>query len=282
LEVFPLNPFSAAVRYAIYGVALAAIFSVFVACGASIYSVPLADDHVETDNSDQFDLHSPHYGIHAREGWIKLPIRYRLSNEISKADHAAITRAMNLWESVTCGSGCLFEFAGYQKSEFFSRYGEVEESLADSTNDQYLEGNWGKTTKKNFVVATTVYKKKAGDDQTIATSDIIYNKEHFLFGDALNLKSSDQRPIVDLESLALHELGHFLGLNHMPATVDSGSIMNPSLIIGEGAATRHVSVGDIERIQKIYGCSLDDCSPEILFEKQFEQVSRQEDGSTAQ
>jgi len=253
-----------------------------VACGASVYSVPLNEDHPEQTSSANLDTSSPYYGIHARNGWVELPIRFHLSNEISDAERDAIIRAMSLWESVTCGKGCLFKFAGYQKREVFLRYGEAEDSLVDETNDHYLEGNWAKTTKKDYVIATTVYKKEVGDDQTIATSDIIYNTEHFHFGDALHLKSVDARVVVDLESLAIHELGHLLGLNHMPATIDSGSIMNSSLIIGEGAATRNISVGDIERIQKIYGCTLDDCSPGHLFEKQFVQDTHQEDAKTDQ
>jgi hypothetical protein len=30
--------------------------------------------------------------------------------------------------------------------------------------------------------------------------------------------------------------------------------MNPSIMIGEGLANRYLSQGDVERIQKIYGC----------------------------
>jgi len=35
--------------------------------------------------------------------------------------------------------------------------------------------------------------------------------------------------------------------------------MNPSIMIGEGLASRSVSVGDIKRIQKIYGCAGSAC-----------------------
>jgi len=71
--------------------------------------------------------------------------------------------------------------------------------------------------------------------------------------------------VVDMESLALHELGHLLGLGHIPAAVDPYSIMNPSLLIGEGLANRRVSRGDIERIQKIYGCVGKACNIDELF-----------------
>jgi uncharacterized protein YjaZ len=73
--------------------------------------------------------------------------------------------------------------------------------------------------------------------------------------DALRQGPIDEREIVDMQSLATHELGHWLGLAHVPEEYDSSSIMNPSIMIGEGLANRSLSMGDIQRIQKIYGCT---------------------------
>jgi len=56
-----------------------------------------------------------------------------------------------------------------------------------------------------------------------------------------------------MESLAVHELGHLLGLTHVKETEDRFSVMNPSLFIGEGMITRRLSKGDIVRIRSIYG-----------------------------
>jgi hypothetical protein len=72
----------------------------------------------------------------------------------------------------------------------------------------------------------------------------------------------DDRELVDMQSLATHELGHLLGLAHVDEKYDSSSIMNPSIFIGEGMAMRSLSVGDIQRIQKIYGCQGSSCNAE--------------------
>jgi hypothetical protein len=81
-----------------------------------------------------------------------------------------------------------------------------------------------------------------------------------MIGDSLTSKADAKREVVDMQTLALHELGHLLGLAHIDAQVDSQSIMNPSVFIGEGLANRRLSKGDLERIQKIYGCAGDSCN----------------------
>ena len=95
--------------------------------------------------------------------------------------------------------------------------------------------------------------KQAG--RIITTADIRFNFQHYNIGDSFSLIQNDERVVVDMESLALHELGHLLGLAHITAESDPYSIMNPSLLIGEGLSNRKVSRGDIERMQKIYGCA---------------------------
>ena len=63
-----------------------------------------------------------------------------------------------------------------------------------------------------------------------------------------------------MESMALHELGHLLGLTHSSAEDDPLSIMNPALLIGEGLANRTMSESDVKRIQQVYGCAGGACN----------------------
>ena len=71
-----------------------------------------------------------------------------------------------------------------------------------------------------------------------------------------------------MQSLAIHELGHLLGLAHVEEGVDPVSVMNPSLFIGEGLTARKLSRGDITRIQTIYGCEGSACDIDSLIEQQ--------------
>ena len=81
-------------------------------------------------------------------------------------------------------------------------------------------------------------------------------------GDSLNDEAEEDREIVDLWSLALHELGHFIGLAHVSEDVDGFSIMNPTLFIGPGMYNRQLSEGDLNRVQQIYGCEGSACDKE--------------------
>ena len=84
------------------------------------------------------------------------------------------------------------------------------------------------------------------------------------------MASTPEKEVVDMESLALHELGHLLGLAHVPEETDAYSIMNPTLYIGEGLANRKYR-NDIELIQRIYGCENEAYDVDDLY-SQLEQV----------
>ena len=86
-------------------------------------------------------------------------------------------------------------------------------------------------------------------------------------GDSYVERSTPSREVADMQSLATHEIGHKIGLAHVSPEEDPHSIMNPSLYIGEGLANRKLSRGDIERIQKIYGCEGAACDIEKTFLK---------------
>ena len=128
-------------------------------------------------------------------------------------------------------------------------------------NGHYLDEDWGKTGKPEVVLATTIWENEGGGLAAIRTADIRFNSAFYVFGDSLTLQYDDAvgKEVVDMESLALHELGHLLGLSHIDEDVDMYSTMNPSLLIGTGLVSRGVSKGDIQRLQKIYGCQGDAC-----------------------
>jgi predicted Zn-dependent protease len=88
-----------------------------------------------------------------------------------------------------------------------------------------------------------------------------------LLGDSLQLTATESKEVVDMQSLALHELGHLLGLTHVESDIDQLSVMNPNLFIGEGLTTRKLSRGDVLRIQQIYGCDGEACDIDAVMEK---------------
>ncbi len=261
---------SYALRYATLMGTVLVLFANFVACGAQLYKVSLEDDmsppatYAARGNANQ-DPDSPEYGIHAKDGWTSLPITFVVDAQFTQAEVQQLKAAMKTWERATGLMGGMFRFVGAQTSVTGDSFPDLYSSLKDTINGHYSENNWGKLKKPSEVLATTIWKNPPENLDAIATADIRYNREHFLIGDSFALKAQGTREVVDLESLALHELGHFLGLTHTSKTDDSLSIMNPHLFIGEGLASRKLSKGDIVRIQKIYGCSGVACDVDALF-----------------
>src|SRR5690606_27656345 len=96
--------------------------------------------------------------------------------------------------------------------------------------------------------------------------------QYYQIGDAYSLKYEEGREVVDMETLALHELGHLLGLAHIGREHDPDSIMVPEVYIGEGLTHRRLSAEDVRRVQRIYGCTGTACDIEktmALIEQQI-------------
>jgi hypothetical protein len=256
--------------------ATAFAFGNFVACGAKMYQVSLEGDSqhrrtlgAETGPSGAADHalsggEQIYPGIHAPGGWTQLPIPYKFSSQLSEEQKIGLKSAMKTWE--TAVGMQLFVYKG-DDSKRGDNFDDLYSSLNDSVNGHYSDDNWEKTGKSEMVLATTIWDTVPGDEYTIDTADIRFNSEHYIIGDSFVQSATAEREVVDMESLALHELGHLLGLSHIGEESDPYSIMNPTLYIGEGLANRKISRDDIERLQRIYGCEGDACNVDELFSR---------------
>lgn len=241
------------------------LFSQFVACGSKLYKVSMEDDMARNPSTSTANSESKpseaKFGIHSTAGWASLPIKFAVGSHFRAEQKAALLSAMAIWEAAIGRK--LFEFQGYQKIDG-DNFPDLYSSLNDKLNGHYFDANWLKTQKPTSVLATTIWDNDPNDHSSIISADIRYNTENYLMGDSLKISATDQREVVDLQSLALHELGHLLGLTHVDEETDPYSIMNPALFIGEGLINRRISVNDVHRIQEIYGCLGESCNVEKL------------------
>lgn len=246
-------------KYAALFASVVAMFINFVACGSQLYKMSLDGDtqsKAAESVGEEADPSSPNYGLHATGGWVDLPVHFRVSSELSEDQQTGLFHAMHLWEAAVGKRLFVFEGAVDTTGDTFK---DLYSSLGDNTNGYYMDDNWAKTGKKPIVLATTIWNNLPSDASKIDQADIRFNSEYYNMGDAFTAIPTDKREIVDMQTLALHELGHMLGLAHIKAVVDPDSIMAESLYIGQGLANRRLSNGDISRIQRIYGCEADAC-----------------------
>jgi hypothetical protein len=192
-------------------------------------------------------------------------IPFRFGKDMSQQQKIHLMAAMERWEWAVGKK--LFAFEGDHSGVTGDTFKDLYSSLQDNINGHYLDDHWAKTGKPDSVLATTIWNNGL-DTSIIVKADIRFNNEHYLIGDSMTLKARDNKDVVDMQSLALHELGHLLGLTHIGEDVDSLSIMNPALFIGEGLSSRALSKGDIERIQTIYGCEGHSCDIDALLKEQ--------------
>ncbi|MBC7660187.1 MAG: matrixin family metalloprotease [Chitinophagaceae bacterium] len=248
------------------------IFSSFVACGTGLYKVSVKEDFNTSKAAAAMpamvDKTSNLYGIHAPQGWNnKLPIPFRFDPNLDENQKIQLMAAMKRWEWAV--GKTLFSYDGLHKGVTGDSFKDLYSSLSDNVNGNYLDANWEKTQKPEYVLATTIWSNGV-DYSTITKADLRFNEEYYVIGDSLEVKAKGKKEVVDMQSLALHELGHFLGLAHVEEDVDSLSIMNPTLFIGEGLTTRKFAKSDIERIQTIYGCHGDACNIDAQLKAQDE------------
>ena len=275
--------FVVALRYFSLLVCVVIFFVNFISCGLQFYKVSLDEDTTQELPYDATDPDSEFYGIHATAGWRQLPIPFQVGsgfdstfNLTSKEQLQGILQAIKTWETVVGKQ--LFEFRGVHKEVKGDSFKDLYTSLSDAVNGHYLDEDWDKTGKPEVVLATTIWENEGGSLAAIRKADIRFNSAFYVFGDSLTLQYDDEvgKEVVDMESLALHELGHLLGLSHISEDVDMYSVMNPSLLIGTGLISRGVSKGDIERIQKIYGCHGEACDMSKVIEKLRDRYSDEE------
>jgi hypothetical protein len=181
--------------------------------------------------------------------WVTTPVQWSITDRgvanVSVSDfQAAAARAFAKWQAVPTAT-IAFEFGGFTRLEPFE---DDDRSVLGFQDQPELERVLGAT---GFVVDIT-----SGD---IVESDIFFNSA-FNWSTA----ASGEPGRFDLESVATHEIGHFLGLGHsalgeteaLPSgrrrVLASSAVMFPISFGTNNTADRELQPDDIAGVSDIY------------------------------
>ncbi len=215
------------------------------ACGKQVSQRNAIEDHTTSQRAESVGVSSP---FHSYSGW-KQVVSFHASDSASDAVVEACIQAASTWND-TIGRDVL-GFAGtvtaLRKSGLYS-------SLEDDLTIVYPVSDWHASTgKANTTLATTVWEN-ATDSDRIVKGDVLLNTQEYIFVDALKVHtdSNNQLPVVDAQTVILHEFGHLLGLEHVSVEDDIDSIMHARTYVGAGVASRIPSAQDVTNIRSIY------------------------------
>ncbi|MEN6383722.1 MAG: chitobiase/beta-hexosaminidase C-terminal domain-containing protein [Phycisphaerales bacterium] len=138
---------------------------------------------------------------------------------------AAVRAAANTWNNAT--------------SNFSFQYAGTHSGTVASQND-INEIMWGTISDSNVIARATVWI----DDVEIVECDIVFN-------DAYNWSTSPSSSQMDVQTVALHELGHWLRLLDLYDDGDSANVMYG--YGSKGQTKRELQPCDISGICYIYG-----------------------------
>ncbi len=189
-----------------------------------------------------------------------LPLEVHISDSYT-ADEATIIETMG--ENWEIGSGKEgnpldffdFSFGGYDNREYPTLDEFYRESGANIELGIYKSSNWnwGLSSRTLGVTQYIGYWKNVGTSAEhiqITHADIIINDRDFNFTIDMAQDRADHPGTVyfDLASVVLHELGHFIGLDHY---YSSPSVMAPSL--SSSTEIRDLYEVDKDQIMNLYG-----------------------------
>jgi hypothetical protein len=127
-------------------------------------------------------------------------------------------------------------------------------SYRDSTLGIYLLNNWPSDFSSSALAVTQLWGIRGGNGISISHFDIFYNDDLYDF--YTNPADAGVNPnTYDMGTIALHELGHALGLNHISTVPSNSAVMYPYL--GISTVKRTVRDCDLRAIADNYGWSTD-------------------------
>ena len=181
--------------------------------------------------------------------WAQLPIRYFVSDAgvpgvTASQFRDAVGRAFQTWHSVP-SAAVDFSFVGFTGAE-----------PGDQDNASTLGFSYRPDLERTLAVTNYLVDTRTGE---LLESDIFFNSSF-----SWSVADAGERGKYDVQSLATHEIGHFIGLGHSAigeTTLDSGghhrliaagTVMFPIAFAAGDISTRQLRADDIAGVSDLY------------------------------
>lgn len=180
------------------------------------------------------------------------PQNLQISADFSNDEVSAITEMSTAWESAIQNKKDFFSI-GARTPEISGSVGGLDQ-LYDGVLGVYKTSQWPSDVSASALAITQIFGRRhnigsSSEFINIEHADILVNYDVHLFD------TTDDGAGYDLRTVILHEMGHFLGLQHKSTTSSrSQSVMYPSIFSYE--TKRDPKQVDINDLASKYGISL--------------------------
>lgn len=201
-------------------------------------------------------------------GKTTFPLNISIDSKFNENEVKSIKEMGAAWKNSVENKKTFYRFANLQTTKSFNI------DSPDSEMGIYKATNWPSDVSDSALAITQIFGRRhnvgeSNEYVSIEHADILVNYAPNEYGDTFpfDSKDNDENEGYDLRTVILHEMGHFLGLQHIP-TVDhkvgadreltdkqykASSVMYPS--ISEIDVKRIPKTRDINEIVKKYGLS---------------------------
>ncbi|MFW5965957.1 MAG: matrixin family metalloprotease [Persicimonas sp.] len=213
-----------------------------------------AEDYVRTTTCDENDPNSPQPCDDDEDPlpiyWPKTCVAYRINEEgtdnavdvdegLTEELESSVIESFETWTDVDC-TGLRIEYGG-ETSDDYAGFNDDSDAVNRNVI-MWRDEDWSEVTSSQAFALTSVsYHPDTGE---IADADIEINSDLF----DINVTSEPDDEDVDLRNTLIHEIGHFIGLDH---TDEREATMYGSARLGE-TKKRTLHQVDIDGICDIY------------------------------
>jgi len=214
---------------------------VLTSCGAS--SSPLV---VEEEGFGEFISGRTYNGRAYLGIWNKtvLPVKLRISNSFSVAEVDATTRASDSWNAASSTGVQFFDMNSAAVNNIDGRNAGAYPN--DNIMGLYKSSTWLEGYSSSVVAITQFVVINRGSYNEMIHADIILNDRDFNF----KVGANGDTGFMDFESVILHEMGHFAGLDHQ---TDRNTLAILQTTLGRGQEKQVLFADDHEGVDALYG-----------------------------